>query len=225
VPEDPNLTLTVSGDAGYRQSRRNLTALLRDRPEAGSLRVPACPEWSVRDALEHLTGICRSVESRLPGGVAGPASLGRMDAAQLIAEWNRSGERVDRLLAGRPGPSVMVMDAFTHELDITLALGAPPPAEHPSYQDAEEVVYGGFSGSVAAHGLPALRVETDGSAWIAGMGRPAAVVSGSRFDIYRSMAGRRTPAQIAALDWSRDPAPWLRAFAWGPFSPPRTPVE
>jgi hypothetical protein len=88
-----------------------------------------------------------------------------------------------------------------------------------------EVVLGGFSGSVAAHGLPALLLETDGAAWIAGDGRPAAVVGGGRFDLYRSLAGRRTHAQIAGLSWTGDPRPWLRAFTWGPFRPPEAEVE
>jgi hypothetical protein len=50
-------------------------------------------------------------------------------------------------------------------------------------------------------------------------------VSGDPLELYRSLAGRRTHEQIAALTWTADPRQWLPAFEWGPFHPPRTPVE
>ena len=42
---------------------------------------------------------------------------------------------------------------------------------------------------------------------------------------FRSLVGRRTHYQIAALDWSEEPRQWLPAFAWGPFTPPAEPIE
>jgi uncharacterized protein (TIGR03083 family) len=212
--------------------RQNLTVLLRDRDGAGELRVPACPDWNVRDVIAHLVGFCRSAEANLALGRAGPPApagdLFTLGLPALLAEWDRSGSQVETSLA-RPEHlhrgAVMVMDAFTHELDITYALGSPLPAEHPAYPGALEVAVGGLTGSIMSLGLPALRLETSGAAWTAGDGRPAAVVRAARLDLYRSITGRRTHQQIRQLGWTADPGPWLPAFAWGSFQPPVQPSE
>jgi hypothetical protein len=120
---------------------------------------------------------------------------------------------------------LLVMDAFTHEVDIRYALGAEPPAEHPAFAGSFQVLASGLADSMTAHHLPALRLSTGSTQWIVGDGEPAATVTADSFDLVRSLAGRRTHEQIAALDWDRDPNPWLPAFGWGPFIPPESPVE
>jgi uncharacterized protein (TIGR03083 family) len=218
---------------GYAAVRRSLVGVLRESREPGELPVPACPGWTVRDTIAHLVGICQGVEARLgqraaarPGLAA--VRLGELDVDALADEWGRSGRAAESALA-RPGHShqgaVLVMDAFTHELDVRIALGAPFPVGHPAFRGAFEVVIGGLSGSVMALGLPALVVAAGGADWLVGDGDPAAVVRGSAADLYRSLTGRRTGRQIANLAWSADPRPWLRAFRWGPFRPPDQPAE
>jgi len=83
----------------------------------------------------------------------------------------------------------------------------------------------GFGRSVRQRGLPALRIETRGAVWVAGQGEPAGSVVAGRYDLYRSLAGRRTPAQIAGLAWTGPAGRWLPAFEWGPFHPPAERVE
>ncbi|MER7077740.1 hypothetical protein [Saccharopolyspora kobensis] len=61
--------------------------------------------------------------------------------------------------------------------------------------------------------------------WPLGGDDPVASVRAEPVDLLRSLSGRRTHAQIARLSWSADPAPWLPAFTWGPFTPPGSPVE
>jgi hypothetical protein len=119
----------------------------------------------------------------------------------------------------------MLMDAYTHELDIRLALGAAWPTDHPAFDGALDLLVSGFAGAVRERGLASVQIELDGQQWLAGDGTPAATVSGHRLDVYRSLAGRRTQQQIAGLDWSADPRQWLPAFEWGPFRPPARPVE
>jgi uncharacterized protein (TIGR03083 family) len=223
----------VSSGAAYASVQRNLLDLLREIKGAGESQVPACPGWNVRDAVVHLLVICRGVEARLdpaPGGRSGPAAdgLSELGMSSLLDEWERSGGVVESALTRAEHShkgAVLVMDAFTHELDIRLALGAAPPVDHPAFRGAFEVVVGGLSGSVMARGLPPFLLGTDGGSWIAGDGEPVAAAGGSRMDLYRSMTGRRTHEQIRQLTWSADPGPWLPAFRWGPFRPPGTPVE
>lgn len=220
----------VSTREAYAHVRRSLITVLRRPGEPGRIPVPSCPGWTVRDVIAHVTGICQQAAVSLSPDQAAPAVplVDGLDLEALLAEWERSGSRLDIALArpehaGRGGR--MMMDAFTHELDIRLAIGAPLPAAHPAYPGAFAVVTGGFSASVASRGLPALRLQTPAGSWTAGDGEPAAVVRGSVTDMYRSLAGRRTVQQIRQLDWSAEPERWIPAFTWGPFIPPADPAQ
>ncbi|MFG1876005.1 maleylpyruvate isomerase N-terminal domain-containing protein [Sphaerisporangium sp. NPDC049003] len=206
----------------YRHVRDNLSRLLAERPDAGGVPVAACPEWTIRDVVAHLVGIC----ARVTGVPVEPPSDAGL--ASLLTAWADLGEQVERLVAagGARRAPTLVMDAFTHELDVRHALGVPPPATHPAYPGALDVVVSGFSAEADRLGLPPLRVETDGVFWVTGQGGPPVATLGApRYDLLRSLAGRRTYAQIAGLSWSQDPGPWLPAFAWGPFDPPERPAE
>lgn len=222
----------------YRQVRENVIELLADRPDSAGRRVPSCPDWTVGDLVNHFVDICAMVIGRLsgrppePAPADAPASPG---LPGLLARWAELGERLDRLVAevAHPRNRVLAMDAFTHELDLRRALEVAPPAGHPGYPGLLGMVVGGFSGQVTARDLPSLRIELPGAHWTAGQDGPAAPAGSTMaimrapgpHDLYRTLTGRRTHAQITALSWSVDPVPWLPAFAWGPFSPPARPAE
>jgi uncharacterized protein (TIGR03083 family) len=208
---------------GYPEVRRGVRALLGARAGAHRRPVPACPEWTVADLLGHLIAIAERVLER-HGGTP-PASTAST-IPELLDRWDDVGEDLDRRLAEAGGRSgeIMVMDAYTHELDLRAALGMPPPVEHAAWAPSFEVLVRGFSGSVAGRGLPALRLRTTGgSEWTVGTGRPVATLTAPAHELYRALAGRRSPGQLTALAWSAAPEPWLPAFSWGPFSPPRSP--
>jgi len=217
----------VPNHLAYRAARLGVTKLIADGTVPADLTIPSCPEWTVRDLVAHLVGISSLAIGRMSGWVKPERSSADTDVAGLVAEWGRMGEHAEYLIeehGGRRG-SLMVLDAFTHELDLRYALGAPLPDEHPAFPRAFEVVLSGFSAEVAAHDLPAILVEVDGHEWQAGIGEPVATLSGARYDIYRSLVGRRTHEQITRLGWSRESHRWLPAFTWGPFTPPTRPVE
>lgn len=218
---------SVPNHIAYRATIHNVMTLVADYPVPADHPVPSCPEWTVRDVVGHLVGICAFAIGRMSGWAEAERSSAGMGVDGLLGEWARMGEQAERLLGARSGRrgSIMVMDAFTHELDLRYALGAPLPAGHPAFPRAFEVLLNGFSAEVAAHNLPAVLISVDGREWQAGIGEPVATLSGDRFDIYRSLAGRRTHEQITRLGWSRDSHRWLPAFTWGPFTPPTQPVE
>jgi uncharacterized protein (TIGR03083 family) len=214
--------------AAYRAVRRNVADLLADRPDVVPRIVPASPEWTVRDVAAHFVEIARGVVLRLTGQpVDWPFQTGSAAIPELLAEWDRVGAVLDPLVDGSTviQDRAMVMDAFTHEWDLRRVLGVPVPAGHPAYPNALDLLVTGFAASVRQRGLPALRIETDGRHWTIGEGEPVATLSGPRNDVYRSLAGRRTHEQIAALGWTAEPTPWLPAFEWGPFHPPVRPTE
>lgn len=225
----PDPEATLARLLTYRHIRRSVGELVRSRPHAEALPVPACEDWTVRDTVAHLVRNCRTAERALRN--APPrysATLKRVGLHDLLAEWERSAEQVERLVGlsapGRVG-SVLVMDAVTHEYDLARAFGVPVRREHPALAESLELVLAGLHAALCWRCLPALRVEAPGAQWTAGEGPCVATVAGDRIDLLRSLSGRRTAAQIAALSWSADPAPWLPAFAWGPFVLPDEPVE
>lgn len=211
----------------YRAVIDSVAALVAENHVPDDLPVPSCPEWTVRDLVGHVVGICSFAIGRMSGWADAGRSSAGTDVAGLVGEWTRMGEQTERMLeaGGVRRGSLMVMDAFTHELDLRYAIGASLPADHPAYRRAFEVLLNGFSASVVAHNLPAVVIEVDGQEWRAGTGDPVATLSGDRYDVYRSLVGRRTHEQITRLGWSRDSHRWLPAFTWGPFTPPLTPVE
>jgi uncharacterized protein (TIGR03083 family) len=212
----------VSDDVAYRTVRENFAALLTDAGDVADVRVPACPEWTVRDLVAHLLG---NTASALGQASDSPPEVPPADAplARQFEAWQRLGEGVDAFLLARDGergPTLLVMDAFTHEVDLRYAIGAPVPAEHVAYRRAFGLLTTGFGESVRQRGLPAVRIVCDGAEWVCGPGEPAVTLAGSRHDVHRALAGRRSAEQLAAMDWSDDPTRWLPAFTWGPFAPP-----
>lgn len=211
----------------YRHTIQSVTELMAEHPVDEDMPVPSCPEWTVHELIGHLVGICSLAVARVSGWAEAARSSAGMGVAGLLAEWNRMGDQAERVLqaGGERRGSLMVMDAFTHELDLRYAVATGLPADSPAFSRAFEVLLNGFSASVTAHNLPSVVIEVDGREWRAGAGEPVATLTGDRYDIYRSLAGRRTHEQITKLGWSRDSHRWLPAFTWGPFTPPLLPVE
>ncbi len=218
----------VSNHESYRQVRENVTDLLSATRAVEDPLVPACPGWTLRDLVAHLVGVATMAIGRLSGSPSAQSSSSEgMGIPELLETWDRLGTEADRLLAdcGSRSGNILVMDAFTHELDIRYAIGAELPAEHPAFARAFEVLANGFAAAVIDHGLPALRLSTGSTQWTVGLGDPVATLTATQYDLYRSLAGRRSHGQITGLDWDRDSHRWLPAFTWGPFTPPGVPVE
>lgn len=212
----------VPGETVFRIIRENMTRMVKEHPEAAEQIVPACPEWTARDLLAHVIEHCRSGRGPQPA-----RSVDELSIPELLDEWAQTGPQVEERMAagGGSGNAIFIMDTFTHELDLRRLVEEPVPADHPAFPTALGVLLAGFSGSIQGRGLEALRIETDGAQWTVGWGSPAATLSANRFDLYRSLAGRRTHRQISELSWSAPAQRWLPAFTWGPFHPPAQPTE
>jgi uncharacterized protein (TIGR03083 family) len=217
----------VPPHTALRYCRRYLVDLLSSHPGDSEGTASARDGVCVSGLIRHLTANSRLAEATLTGRApARPAALRRLSLPELLSEWERSGTVVEHALHGARGltGSLLVTDLFTHELEIRRALGLAEPTCHPALPTGIEVVIGGASAVVGRLGLPALRFETTGAAWVAGEGEPAVTVSATPMELYNSLIGRRSLCQIRALQWSADPEPWLRAFSWGPFRPPDEPA-
>ncbi|MFE0704559.1 maleylpyruvate isomerase family mycothiol-dependent enzyme [Streptomyces sp. NPDC058872] len=212
----------------YRDVRDDVARLLRDRPDAAELPVPACPAWNVRDLVGHLLQVCRRVIAEDPRELPDvPPPEQHRPIGELLSEWASLDGPVREVLDRAPGlrPRIALMDLVSHHLDVRRALDVPLTGDHPAFRDALELVVLGFGLSLVEHGLPALRIETPDGSWTIGEGGAAATMGGRSLDVFRSLTGRRTLVQIGELAWSTPPEPWRPAFAWGPFTPPPRPAE
>ena len=165
----------------YRHVRRNVTELLTEaRPSADSA-VPACPKWTLRGLLTHLVGVAATAIGRLPGGLSDRRVPVRRTWTSRSC-WRSGNSWARRWTCCSPTPggkhgNILVMDAFTHELDIRYAIGAELPAAHPAFAGAFAVLARGFATAVHEHRLPALRLSSGSTQWTVGDGVPAATLT------------------------------------------------
>ena len=206
----------------YLETRHRVDRLLRGLPdERWLLPVPACPGWRVRDVVAHLYG---NIEDGAAGRITGPP-----DAALTGEQVERHRAAPPELLLDRWAEAAPLMadaidrsslwpaliDAVTHEHDLRHALDQPGARD-------EEVV-GAIAGVLAegmASSVPAVRVDLGDTTY--GPVDADLVLATTSFELMRSRLGRRTRAEVAALDWSVDPPDEVldRYFVFGPAAAP-----
>jgi uncharacterized protein (TIGR03083 family) len=182
--------------------------------------VPCTPQWTVRDLLSHLVGgPADIVAGNLDGAATEPWTQAQVEArrghsvAQLLDEWSGLREAVEGVCRTGQVPAIS-MDVLTHEQDPNGALGGP----HLADADALQFAANGFAARAVKISKDAgLALElTDGEGW--SMGEPGgATLIASKFELIRVMAGRRSAAQVLAMDWLGDPTPYLDHLS--PFGP------
>lgn len=189
--------------------------------------VPACPQWTVRQLVAHLAGGCSDVLARRTEGAPSPrwtaahvAARADRSVSELLAEWSADAPQLVAALAGRGLMGQALMDALSHEYDLREALDVPPPADDPVLTLALDWLAPRFGRVLDAAGVPPLRLVTEGGDLLVGSGEPAVTLRTTRLDALRMLTGRRSAEHVATADWSGDPAPWIEALSWGPFSPP-----
>jgi uncharacterized protein (TIGR03083 family) len=171
-------------------------------------RVPACPAWSVRDVVAHLTAVAEDV---VAGRLAGPPSddetaaqvarfAGR-DVTEILARWASIAPRFEYLI-GRSRVRAAVIDIASHEHDIRGAIGRPGARDAAAVWHSAEWLLAGLRPAV-----PLLVIVEDAQFRLGpGSGTELSLTT-SRFEAFRWRMGRRSAGQLAALDWSGDPAP------------------
>jgi uncharacterized protein (TIGR03083 family) len=222
-----SMTDIATAYAGGRARISELVADL-DEQEAATI-VPGCPEWTVKDVVAHVTGICSDIlAGNLDGVTTDPWTRAQVDArrplpvAQIVAEWSELGPQIEAMLPSfPPEPAAqLVGDLTTHEHDVRGALGRPGARDSDAIAIGLEFIASNFLTNVADRELPALSIRAGDSEWVAEGVRPVTSVSASRFEVVRALTGRRSTSQLRQLTWNGDPEPYLPAFDWGPFRVP-----
>jgi len=220
VPAD---TDTADPDLGrlYRDARERLTSLVSslDAATLGTA-VPACPGWSVRDVVAHLTAVAEDV---LAGTMTGPpseelaaAQVARFEGcelAEVLTGWEKLAPRFEEFIGERRSWHA-VLDVASHEQDVRAAVGQP------GARDTDAVRLGaGWLLARLRPPVPTRVVVEDGEFRVGPDGGAELRLATSRWEAFRWRLGRRSRAQLAALDWSGDPAPVLdHLVIFGPAS-------
>ncbi len=184
------------------------------------VQVPACPAWSVRDVVAHLAAVAGdAVAGRLTGPpsqeetAAQVARFAGWPVADVLARWAAVAPEFEHLI-GEFRVQAAVIDIASHEHDIRGALGRP------GARDAE-VIWRAAGWLLTGLRPPVpLRVVVEDAQFRLGPGSGTALrLATSRFEAFRWRMGRRSRAQLAALDWSGDPAPVIdHLVVFGPAS-------
>jgi uncharacterized protein (TIGR03083 family) len=199
----------------YLRGRERVVSLVAGLDEAGWVTaVPACPGWRIHDLVAHLVGITDDALAGRMEGAPGPAWTAaqvadRVDAAPagMLAEWDANAERFAEALTAF-GIATAVVDVLTHEQDLRGALGRPggDPADLSWVVDA---LLDRLHAQVAEAGLPALAVRTERGNRVLADGEVGASLRTTDLELFRASLGRRSAAQILALDWDGDAGPYL----------------
>jgi uncharacterized protein (TIGR03083 family) len=208
----------------YRDTRERLTSLVAGLDEqALTTPVPTCPGWQVQDVVAHLAAI---VEDALAGRLTGPPSeeetavqvaryKGR-PMPQTLEGWTAGAPRFEEVISAFDIPPA-VIDVASHEQDIRGALGRPGARDCPAVQQMAGWLLQGLRTPVP------VRVTVEDAEFQIGPGGESVLgLRTTRFEAFRWRMGRRSREQLAALDWSGDPAPVLDHLVV--FGPARTDI-
>lgn len=210
----------------YEQGRQRLDAILRPLDTAGwETPVAACPGWRVRDVLAHLIGI---IEDAVAGVISGPPTEAQTaaqvdrhrddDPLTLLEEWAAMAPLIAQQVSEtKTWPAAF--DVVTHEHDVRAALGQPGAREHESIERFAEFLFSDLKVPLALTVDIGTRDFSTGGT--TGSSAPALVLRTTAFDFFRLRLGRRTRAEVLAMDWSEDPSKIVdHLFHFGPTEVP-----
>jgi hypothetical protein len=195
----------------YAETRQRLTDVVLAHPDGWDNAAPATPGWVVRDLVAHLTGVAEDLaggwiptEGPTEEWTAGHLARGRdVPVPDLLEKWASLSGTVEEMLERRP-VWPMVLDVGAHEQDARGALGDT------GARDSRVVVVGAkvMLGSLRVPAPLVVRTEDHEVRVGPDDGEPVTLTT-TTFEAFRWRLGRRSPAQLAAMDWSGDPAPFL----------------
>ena len=205
----------------YAEARERVAELMSELPEEDLTRiVPACPDWTTKDLLAHVSAIAVDTsEGNIEGAGSDEWTSRQIDERKdrsvddLLAEWRSSSiesvlDSVHPAIAGG-----IIGDLVTHEQDLRGAIGAPGGRDSDAFEMALDSFVRFFGRRIKEAALPPLEVRAEDRVWNLGKGDPVGSLTADPFELLRGVTGRRTLDQVRSLDWSLDPEPYLAVFS------------
>ena len=182
------------------------------------VRVPACPDWTVRDLFSHMVGLGADV-------IAGDepddhnavwteqqvATRRDYDIAALVTEWEGLSGRLQEWM--REHGTRPLSDVIIHEQDLRGALGVSGGKDSGGVRAVRDRFLPRFAAKVGD--LPPIALVADGWEWAShGEAADAAVVvRAPEFDIARALVTRRSERQLRSWTTHGDVSTYLGGFA------------
>ncbi len=184
-------------------------------------RVPACPDWTVRELVAHMVGLLADVlDDNEPGDHPEQWTAAQVEArstrslAQLREEWQgMEKDLVDWMYANTTRP---LGDVIIHEQDLRGAVDAPGARDTAGLRALRDRMAGGFAHGVKDAGLGPAALVGDGWTFVTDGGdvdSAAVVVRAPDFDLTRAVMTRRSADQLRSWTERGDVAPYLDCFA------------
>jgi uncharacterized protein (TIGR03083 family) len=199
----------------YRSSHGRVSErVARLAPAQLAATVPGTPLWSVAELVAHVTGVASDAfHRRLVGAGAPEWTAAQVDQragrpiAEVLDEWRECAAKLDPV--SEPG---VVRDLLIHEADLSGALGVDdaPPAEAVAW--VLDFALGDLGRRIDEAGLAGLRITVDGEERIVGQTAPGRTLVAPAWELFRSLAGRRSLAQVRRYAWQGDPGPYLAVW-------------
>lgn len=180
----------------YQETRDRIVAMLTGPEDpAWQAAVAACPGWSVRDVVAHMSAVTQDW------------TTGRLTGAPTA---DQTATLVD--LAHSAGLKAPLGDITSHEHDIRGAIGRPGARDSTAVHRSSDQLLANLATPVP------LLVTVEDAEYRSGPSDGADLeLRTSRFEALRWRTGRRSRDQLAAMDWSGDPAPVLeQLYLFGP---------
>ena len=214
----------------YRDQRERLSRLaLSVDAEDLERRVPATPDWTLRELVAHVTGIAADF---LAGDVddAGKQEWTAKQVSDrrdrsidaIVEEWSEISTQLEPALDTLPSRLgyMIISDLTSHKFDAFNAFDIKDDRETPALMAALDFYVPWFGKRIKDNGLPTLEVIAGDGSWHAGREEPVGALRATPFELFRGLGGRRTRDEVKSLDWGVSPDPYLDVFT--PYTYPET---
>lgn len=203
----------------YRDTKERICALLpgADHP-SWAISVPACPGWTIRDVVAHMTAVAEDwADGTLSGAPTDEqtaehvARFADRNTEQLLEAWTAATARLQRM-AATDGLSPPLGDIACHEHDIRGAIDRAGARESAAVWHTSDRLIPMLQPSRP------VRITVEDGEYLCGPAEgPEIGLITTRFEALRWRTGRRSRAQLAAMNWTGDPAPIIEElFLFGP---------
>jgi len=207
----------VDGIEEWSRAQQRVIGLVGDlTPEWAQARVPACPDWTVRDLLSHMVGLGADVvagdepDDHNADWTARQVARRRdRDVGALVEEWRSvAGPLRDWMAEHGTRP---LFDVTIHEQDLRGALGEPGAQDTPAMAAVRDRFVARLADRLG--GRPPLSLVGERWRWDSEPdAEPAVVVQAPEFELTRALLARRSAHQLRSWTVRGDVDAYLDAF-------------
>lgn len=234
----PHLCSTVSPMAEikhdtiglYQAVRNELVAGLRSLDDAtASTIVPACPEWTVKDVVAHLSGLNAELLAGVEGSIGTHEATSRqvsdraaLSMNEVLDEWLSMADAIDqRFTVDTNMAEALLADMVVHVYDLHELLHQATVVADSAISAAAHRYVFKLQERLTSEFATTLTIElSDGTSWPSPAieGGSSLTLQAAPFEFLRGVTGRLARNEVEAFNWSADPSTILDT-GWNLYGP------